>query len=527
MIKKLLVLLCFFFFASQVEAVGTVRRFVLVSGANFGGADRDALRYAVSDAEHFIRVLESMGGLEAANQTLLREPTVAEFRQALEDLRVQVAGVEASVGRTEVILYYSGHADEEGLRLGEDLMPYRGLRDAMDTIQADVHITVLDACASGAITRLKGGQRQQAFMVDASSDMKGYAFLTSSSENEAAEESDRIRGSFFTHYLVSGLRGAADTSGDGKVTLGEAYHFAFQNTLERTIQTQGGAQHPNREIKMTGTGDVVMTDIRQTSASLVLAEELNGRLFVRDSRDQLVAELVKTMGSAVELGLEPGVYYIHFEQQQTLLHASLALEKGQRFLLEDGHFESADREATTLRGKPPETKKPQKKPSRSRRYGHSLANKIRIERNVGQWEGGSSEGMGWNFGYWMTEHMSVNVALSGFKFDRAQSDSLTSGVFTQRIGLRIYLPLFFLRSPIRPYGEASFGRYFAKLNDVEVARVNGYHAGGGVDVPLFGSFMVGGHVGYNQWLEEFDTPVDGKTDYSGLEYWVGASLTLF
>ena len=44
---------------------------------------------------------------------------------------------------------------------------------------------------------------------------------------EAAQESDRICASYFTHYLVSGFRGAADLSGDGKVTLNEAYQFAF------------------------------------------------------------------------------------------------------------------------------------------------------------------------------------------------------------------------------------------------------------------------------------------------------------
>ena len=58
--------------------------------------------------------------------------------------------------------------------------------------------------------------------------------MTSSSENEAAQESERLRGSFFTHALLTGVRGAADASGDGKVTLGEAYQFAFNETLAQT-----------------------------------------------------------------------------------------------------------------------------------------------------------------------------------------------------------------------------------------------------------------------------------------------------
>jgi hypothetical protein len=49
--------------------------------------------------------------------------------------------------------------------------------------------------------------------------MRGHAFLTSSAASEVAQESDRIRASYFTYYLVSGLRGAADVTGEGKVTL--------------------------------------------------------------------------------------------------------------------------------------------------------------------------------------------------------------------------------------------------------------------------------------------------------------------
>ena len=132
--------------------------------------------------------------------------------------------------------------------------------------------------------------------------MRGHAFLTSSAETEAAQESDRIRASYFTHYLISGFRGAADLSGDGKVTLNEAYQFAFNETLGRTVDTKGGAQHPSYDINLSGTGDVVMTDVRQTSATLVLGEDLEGRFFVRNAARELIVELFKPRGRRVELG---------------------------------------------------------------------------------------------------------------------------------------------------------------------------------------------------------------------------------
>ena len=215
----------------------------------------------------------------------------------------------ANAPRTEVVVYYSGHADEKGLLLGEDRYSYRSLRDRLDQIPADVRIAVLDACASGAFTRVKGGKRRAPFLIDEATSTRGHAFLTSSAATEVAQESDRIRASYFTHYLVSGLRGAADSSGDGRITLNEAYQFAFSETLGRTVDSKGGAQHPSYDINMSGTGDVVMTDVRQLSATLVwtyptvaaLSEHLAGELGPREEGplfEQVVLEETSAPSSA-------------------------------------------------------------------------------------------------------------------------------------------------------------------------------------------------------------------------------------
>ena len=327
----------------------TLRRFVLAVGANYGGPERPTLRYAVSDARTFAHLLREMGGVQSGDQILLEEPDSLAFYGALDRLRRQITGA-GPAGRIEVVVYYSGHADEQGLLLGVQRLPYQDLRRQLETIPADVRIAVLDACASGAITRIKGGRRHQPFLVDVSSRTQGYAFLTSSAADEAAQESDRIRASFFTHYMVSGMRGAADVSGDGKVTLGEAYQFAFHETLTRTAGTQGGTQHPAYDIKLAGSGDVVMTDLRQISAGLVLAEELEGRFFVRNADQRLVAELYKPAGRPVELGLEPGLYHIQLEQQPRFLTANLELSQDQRQVVDASHFELHAREPTALRG---------------------------------------------------------------------------------------------------------------------------------------------------------------------------------
>ncbi|MGC3999567.1 MAG: caspase family protein [Anaeromyxobacter sp.] len=278
-----------------------IRRLALVTGANDGGPERARLRYAISDAERFARVLQQMGGVAGPDLILLLDPDAAGLRAAMADLKRRV-GRSAAEARTEVILYYSGHSDEDGLLLRGDRIPYRELRAWLEGTGAGVRIGILDSCASGNFTRGKGGIRTTPFLVDASTQVSGQVILTSSSADEASQESDRIGASFFTHYLVTGLRGAADASRDGKVTLSEVYQFAFHETLARTERTRSGPQHPAWDIALVGAGDVVMTDLRGTGATLVLPAPVVGRFFVRDAGERLVAELRKEAGEPVLAG---------------------------------------------------------------------------------------------------------------------------------------------------------------------------------------------------------------------------------
>jgi uncharacterized caspase-like protein len=95
--------------------------------------------------------------------------------------------------------------------LGRERFDYKELRDQLKGVNADVQIAILDSCSSGAFNRLKVGMRRSPFLFDESTEAAGHAFLTSSSASEAAQESDEIGGSFFTHYLLIALSGAQPT----------------------------------------------------------------------------------------------------------------------------------------------------------------------------------------------------------------------------------------------------------------------------------------------------------------------------
>jgi hypothetical protein len=346
--------LALFVLAEAAPQGAGLRRFALVMGANAGGEGRLPLRYAISDASSFASVLTELGGVAPGDLILLREPGTAAFRRAAARLGEAAASATASGaasgGRCEFLLYYSGHSDEEGLLLGKERLGYAELRSAIEKIPADVRVAILDSCSSGSLTRSKGGSPRPAFLLDASSDMRGHAYITSSSAAEAAQESDRIGGSFFTHYLVSALRGAADSTGQGRVTLNEAYAYAFRETLASTENTQYGPQHPAYEISLTGSGDLVVTDLGSSRAGLILAEELSGSLFFRDARGRLALELDKAAGDRMELGLTPGRYAVSMLDGEARSQAEVLVSAAAKGSLKASDFHRVAAEAASARG---------------------------------------------------------------------------------------------------------------------------------------------------------------------------------
>lgn len=344
-----MVFLCALLFSSaEAKAQTHTKRFALVVGANDGGQDRVTLRYAVKDAREFSEVLESLGGVERAR--LLVDPDQDALKAEIEALTGQIKRAQKKGHRAELIFYYSGHSNEEGLLLGEELYPYKTLKTMLDGVPVEVRVVILDSCSSGTLTRLKGGRRVPAFLSDESTQVSGHAILTSAAADEAAQESDRVKGSFFTHYLISGLRGAADMTGDRRVTLTEAYQFAFRETLERTENTLGGAQHPAYDIQLSGHGDLVLTEYSTGTAILQLSRQMQGRLFVREESGDLVAELYKQPGRQVEIGLPPATYEVHIALKNHAGRASVDLRDRETTRVSEGMFETIALENAIARG---------------------------------------------------------------------------------------------------------------------------------------------------------------------------------
>jgi len=519
---------------TSAHADAPLQRYTLIVGANFGGADRPVLKYGISDAERFARVMVELGGVSPEHNMVLRQPKLRELLDGLDLLTKRVTEAARLAGpgaaRTEVIVYYSGHADEKGLLLGEDRYSYVSLRDRLDQIPADVRIAVLDACASGAFTRIKGGRARPPFLVDQSTNMRGHAFLTSSAATEVAQESDRIRASYFTHYLVSGLRGAADLSGDGRITLNEAYQFAFNETLGHTVDSKGGVQHPSYDINMSGTGDVVMTDVRQLSATLVLSENMEGRFFVRNAAQELIVEVYKPYGRSIALGVEPGAYEVRVEQEKTALVAKVSVGHESQVVIDRSQFAAARVEPTQTRGA-------------IHVLPYAVSGRNRLDLRVGMWRTGAggtvSTGASTNDlagGLQYTRYLNETLAVTfGIEAAELQVGSVVGpeGAFSGvadlvmiPVGVR-WNPLSFGQQTdaIKPFvavgvgpvigdSAGSFAGRGTVVTGAHTSATVGGYVRGGADFHLARSFAIGVEGGYN-WMADFAQPVGLRSNYSG------------
>jgi hypothetical protein len=329
-------------------------RFALIIGANAGWANDRPLRYAESDAGRVRDVLVELGGFSEERVQTLRDPDTAQVREALGLLAGVLRGLSGQ--ESMVVLYYSGHADEQHLHLRGPPLSYVELYEALRDLPATVRVGVLDACRSGSILPTKGGRQAAAFQVKVVNELgvRGLALLTSSGADELSQETRELAGSVFTHHLVSALRGAGDADGDGTVSLSEAWRHAFQRTEAATAAT-ASPHHPAFRLELVGHGELVLTRPLQGASRLLLPRGNGERYVVVDEQQvRLVAEGLTRLEEQVALVLAPGTYHVMHVRQESLAVATILLEAGTRAEAATLAYASRPLSVGLLKGRPEE-----------------------------------------------------------------------------------------------------------------------------------------------------------------------------
>ncbi len=300
----------------------------LVVGSNHGGPGQADLRYAEDDARRVSDVLAGLGRYAPGQVRTLLRPERAAFFAAVDELAARVRERRAQGHKVQLFFYYSGHARASALNLGAEEVPLAELRRRLLGIPSSMTIAILDACQSGAFSRIKGAEASADFSVNSISRLNatGVAVMASSSATELSQESEQLAGSYFTHHLLVALRGAGDSDRDGQVTLSEAYRYAYHHTLTDTAATAVGSQHVTLETGLRGKGEVVLSYPAEASSQLELPAALAGQVLLsRDPSGSVLAELQKAAGEPVRLALPAGRYVALYRKGADVRRCELGL----------------------------------------------------------------------------------------------------------------------------------------------------------------------------------------------------------
>jgi hypothetical protein len=297
-----------------IPTIVEAARFAVLVGNSKGGTDVSELRYVKNDLISLSTILKEYCGFDNDHTILLQDKSPAELEGALTDLKKKLPSSEDNL----LLFYYTGHADQENLKMGSSRFSLQSLKENFTSFPVAIRIGVFDACQSGSFTRLKGGSLSDPFLFKEDSKIKGQVILSSSSATENAQESDVLKNSVFTFHLVNALRGSADMSGDRKVTLSEAYHYAYNHTVSSTASTWGGTQHPGYQFQIQGEGDIVLADLNMRTQGILLEKGLSGNVIIEDEKGNVVADLDKERMATIMIALDPGAYSIYKNENESM-----------------------------------------------------------------------------------------------------------------------------------------------------------------------------------------------------------------
>ena len=306
-------------------AVSIPRSYALVVGiATYKNlAAKDQLQFSERDAESMYSILISPEGgnfhAENVHKLVGARATLANLRHELEEWLPSVAHDD-----DRVLVYFAGHgfiSNGRAYLAPYDLDPANiaGTGYSMETlgsvigarIKAKWKVLLTDACHSGAITPEADRAAVSRALLDLNSSMFS---LTASRDRERSFESADWGGGhgIFTYYVVKGLEGSADESGDGIVTADELADYVYRNVREATNAQQNptsdrGSYDPNMLLAYLPNGARPGAPPPPKEGTLIFETNMDG---VEVSVDGATVGVVNK-GTPLRLpGLRPGAHTV-------------------------------------------------------------------------------------------------------------------------------------------------------------------------------------------------------------------------
>jgi uncharacterized caspase-like protein len=317
--------------------------------AKAGLATDRPLKHAGRDADRVGETLLRMGGLARENLVRVAEPSRADVTRAFE--RAQRIAQRYAPRDVTLMFYFSGHGDHDALHLNGEVLPLPEVARLMASVPADLRLVITDACRNADL-RPKGPSAEPAFAINLTPapSATGAIWIFASADGEIAQESDELEGAIFTHYWVAGLSGAADLDGDRRVTLQEAYAYAYNQTLFRSSLGRGALQRPEVDSRLKETAPLVLTRLALAGAALRLPQSTDSQYLVYTAFSHaVVGEAWGDGARRVELALAPGRYIVHRRGARTGA-LDVTLGRGERRDLDAGDFRDVPEQTLAQKG---------------------------------------------------------------------------------------------------------------------------------------------------------------------------------
>ncbi|MBL4633593.1 MAG: caspase family protein [Kofleriaceae bacterium] len=326
------ILVCLCVHSSTANAFQGTRRYALIIGNNIGRDSDAELRYAQKDALRFSAVMQRHGGLKAENTIVMLGNSAKAVKRALQEINARIRMEnDRHSSKSSLIVYYSGHADADGLHPGSATLSYNELRTLLRGSAADLRLLILDGCRSGGLTKVKGGSPTKRFHINVKSNdsAQGLIMISSSAAGEDSHESTALKASFFSHHFINGLVGAADEDSSGTVTLREAYAYAYRNTL-RTSGRGVQLQHPTYSYEIKGRDEVIMTVLSgaQRSGRLRLGEAGEYLIYRGSEGGEIVAEVNVLQKNAL-IAIPAGRYFVQLQKRDHYREFTVSVGRGE------------------------------------------------------------------------------------------------------------------------------------------------------------------------------------------------------
>ena len=279
-----------------------------------------SLQYCVNDVVELNDVIsnEQRGNfssselLHSENDNIKNQPTRSNI--------MSMTNLLAHNSKTDdtILFYFAGHGFENGgvnyllpsdsrlNILSDSAISLQWIKETLNTSPARKKLMIIDACHSGAtIGRSSSFPMTKMFYEKMFEEAEGFAILSSCKIGQLSYDYPEKNHGAFSYYLLEGLRGAADSDGDGIITVPDSNNYVSKKLHEWSIDNQV-QQNPTFEYKVSGDFIFVKLPLPDEVNKKTKAVQVSKTKFNEDVISRILTDL--SFKSYEEMVSEPYVF---------------------------------------------------------------------------------------------------------------------------------------------------------------------------------------------------------------------------